>query len=92
MFLKKEDYITYIVYSIGIILFNISFAYFLAHINGAETSITIESDSGIMQMQYDGGDEITVTSFSPSATAFATKNFTITGTNNTNEIMDYNIN
>ncbi|MDD4706297.1 MAG: hypothetical protein PHS24_03710 [Bacilli bacterium] len=91
--MKKKRFLLLILsITICIILFNFSFAYFLAHINGAETSTTIEADSGIMQMQYDGGDEITVTSFSPSATAFATKNFTITGNNNTNEKMDYNIN
>ena len=90
--LKKKTIILPILFFIlCILIFGISYAYFNGSVIGIETDTTIASDSGIMQMHYDGGAAIAVTSFVPSATAFATKNFTVTGNNNTNEVMYYNI-
>ena len=90
--MKKKLIISFILsFILFIFIFGLSYAYFIGNIVGAEDSTTVTGNSGIMQIQYNGGAAINVNSFFPSATAFATKNFTVTGNNSTNQTMYYNI-
>ncbi|MDD4594964.1 MAG: hypothetical protein PHY33_07615 [Methanobacteriaceae archaeon] len=86
-----KKYLIYVIVGLLILLSGISYAYFNGRVTGVENNTTIAANAGIMQIYYNGGAAIAVNSFSPSATAFVTKNFTVTGNNNTNQKMYYNI-
>lgn len=68
-----------------------SFAYFTANISGEETATTITVTGGIMNIVYNGGATINLTSISPQIDKVTTKTFTVTGNNTTGLEMKYNI-
>src|SRR5574344_633718 len=92
--MEKEKKV--IIYSIiGMLLLKgigITYAYFSAQITGNESSATISTTSGTMTIVYDNGSGIlTSSNITPDATPFATKIFTLTGTNTTDKIMPYTL-
>lgn len=89
----KERYkiIFYSVLLVATVLIGITFSYFTAQISGNEESETITAASGTMKIVYDGGAAITASNISPETEPFATKRFTITGTNSTDKPMPYEI-
>ncbi len=90
----KHNKITLIisfVLSLLLITIGLSFAYFTANITGTETSTTIQASGGVMNIHYDGGENITTPNIFPSNTPFAIKDFTLTGKSTTNDNMNYHI-
>ena len=77
--------------SLLLITIGLSFAYFTANITNTEDSTTINVSGGMMNIHYNGGDNINAPSISPSNESFATKTFTLTGNNTTNTNMNYHI-
>jgi flagellar basal body-associated protein FliL len=70
----------------------VTYAYFVGQISGNETSTTITATAGTMTLVVAGGNSITADNISPSGNAFATKTFTVTGNNTTNNQLTYNLN
>ncbi|MFA6777596.1 MAG: hypothetical protein WCR80_04035 [Bacilli bacterium] len=73
-------------------LVGLSYAYFTAGIKDSETEKTIIVDSGKMDILFKGGDAIIASNIKPSFASFASKEFTVAGTNNiTDAEMEYKI-
>lgn len=92
--MEKKSRVTLfiIILSIILILTGVSFAFFTAKIDGSESTSTIVADSGHMTIVYDNGSgNITAHNLAPDNAAFATKTFTLTGTNTTNKTMPYTL-
>ena len=92
--MKKKQKITMLlslILTILLITIGLSYAYFSTNITGTETSTTIEASGGVMNINYDGGENIITPNIFPSNEAFATKNFTLTGKSTTNDNMNYHI-
>lgn len=68
-----------------------SFSYFTAQITGLEMNETINITGGVMNIAYKSGANIEAHNISPSYSPFGTKNFTLTGYNNTDADMKYQI-
>src|SRR5574344_697454 len=92
--MKKKTLIIILVSFLAVCLLigGITFAYFVAQISGNESSTTITAGAGSMSLVVDGGNSITATNMYPGPDAFATKTFTITGTNTTSKTMYYTLN
>ena len=90
---KKITIITIVSMMVSLLLITIglSFAYFSANITGTETSTTIQASGGVMNIDYDGGENINTPNIFPSNEPFATKNFTLTGKSTTSDNMNYHI-
>jgi hypothetical protein len=69
----------------------LSYAYFSANITGGEESTTISVGGGKLSIVYNGGTNINANNIFPSNEPFATKVFTVTGTNTTDVDMEYNL-
>lgn len=84
-------------YIIGILIvvvlgISISYAFFTSGMSAGEDNTSITSNAGVMKIVYDGGSKITANKLLPNDEAFATKVFTVTGTNTTKEInMPYEV-
>ena len=84
-------------YIIGILIvivlgISISYSFFTSGMNAGEDNTSITSNAGVMKIVYDGGNKITANKLLPTDKAFATKVFTVTGTNTTKEIsMPYEV-
>ncbi|HHX33225.1 MAG TPA: hypothetical protein GX713_03265 [Mollicutes bacterium] len=90
----KHNKITLIlsfILSLLLITIGLSFAYFSANITGTENSTTIQASGGVMNINYDGGENINTPNIFPSNSPFATKNFTLTGNSTTTDNMNYHI-
>src|SRR5574344_132766 len=73
-----------------IVIIGVSYAYFVANISGAETTSTIVSNTGNMSITYaNGSGNINAENIAPDNNPFATKDFTVTGTNTTTKDMYY---
>jgi len=81
----NKSLIGLIVILIFFFLVGITYSYFLADITGSETETTLISESGKLDIVFDGGPTITSAGFFPSSEPFATKNFTVTGTSTAEE-------
>ena len=79
------------VLTILLITIGLSFAYFSANITGTENTTTIQASGGVMNIHYDGGENINTPNIFPSNDPFATKHFTLTGKSTTNDNMNYHI-
>jgi len=88
---QKITMLLSLILTILLISTGLSFAYFSANITGTETSTTIQASGGVMNINYDGGENINTPNIFPSNEPFATKNFTLTGKNTTNDNMNYHI-
>ena len=66
------------VLTILLITIGLSFAYFSANITGTENTTTIQASGGVMNIHYDGGENINTPNIFPSNDPFATKHFTLT--------------
>ena len=88
---NKLTLIISFVLSLLLITIGLSFAYFTSNITGTENTTTIQASGGVMNIHYDGGENITTPNIFPSNDAFATKNFTLTGKSTTNDNMNYHI-
>ena len=77
--------------SLLLITIGLSFAYFTANITNTEDSTTIYASGGVMNINYDGGENINAPNIFPSNEPFATKTFTLTGKSTTNDNMNYHI-
>ena len=64
-----------------------TYAYFNAKIKGSENETTLTAESGEMRIDYEGGPNITAEKIVPSNYPVATKEFTVTGTNTTEEAV-----
>ena len=93
--MNKRNKILFSILGVLIIIIfgvSISFAFFSSGMSSGEENTTITSNAGIMKIVYDGGNKITATKLLPTDEAFATKIFTVTGTNTTNVLtMPYEI-
>ena len=88
---QKITMLLSLILTILLISTGLSFAYFSANITGTETSTTIQASGGVMNIDYDGGENINTPNIFPSNEPFATKNFTLTGKSTTNDNMNYHI-
>lgn len=91
---KRNKTLFYIigVLIIAIIGITISYAFFTSGMSTGEEDTSITSNAGVMKIVYDGGNKITANKLLPTDKAFATKVFTVTGTNTTKEInMPYEV-
>lgn len=57
----------------------IAYSYFVANLFGTETDTTITVEAGQMDIEYDGGPNITIGNFEPSSEPIVTKTISITG-------------
>src|SRR5574344_2065839 len=90
---KKITIYSVLLMLILIVAIGITYAYFTAQITGQESSTTISTDSGTLSIVYaNGSGVISASNISPDSTPFATKTFTVTGTNTTTKYMPYTIN
>ena len=69
----------------------ISYAFYAAIIKGNETSTTLQLEAGTLSINYDGGGTIIAKGFLPGDQPFATKTFTLTGNNDSELNMPYNL-
>ena len=88
---NKITLIISFVLSLLLITKGLSFAYFTANITNTEDSTTIYASGGVMNIHYDGGENINTPNIFPSNEPFATKNFTLTGKSTTSDNMNYHI-
>lgn len=80
-----------VVIAILISILGFTYAYFTANITGAETSTTITTTGGTMNIIYNGGANINLANIYPKDEVWEIKNFTVTGNNTTGLDMFYNI-
>ena len=90
---EKQKIIKIILISLLTIILGIgvSYAFYAAIINGNETTTTLQLEAGVLSIKYDGGDIIEADGFLPGSEAFATKTFTLTGNNDSELNMPYNL-
>ena len=74
-----------------VVVVGVSYAYFSANVTGAESASTIKVTAGSMSITYAGGSNVTVSNIYPRTASWATKNFTVTGTNSTAGTMSYKL-
>ena len=74
-----------------LVLVGVSYAYFAATVSGNESTSTISYEAGYLEIELDGGPNITANKIIPKDTPFVTKTITLTGKNNSNGNMPYNI-
>ena len=74
-----------------ITIISFSFAAFTTRIVNSETSSTLITGSGVMQITFEGGEHLNAPDIIPSNDPFVTKTFTLTGVNSTEEIMNYHL-
>ncbi len=90
-FKKNKLHALFNVFLLFMALSGMSFAHFTAKINDPETVTTIVGDAGKMEINYVGGPNIVVAQMVPSASAFATKTFTVTGSSPVSSTLSYNV-
>lgn len=91
---KRNKTLFYIIGVLVLIVIGISvsYAFFSRGLSSGEQDTTITSNAGVMKITYNGGSKITANKLLPKEEPFATKVFTITGNNTTNEInMPYEV-
>jgi hypothetical protein len=69
----------------------LSFAYFNADIFGSESASVLNFSSGSLALEIIGGDDITAEDLIPNDDAWATKTFTVKGTNTTSIALSYSV-
>ena len=74
-----------------LVLVGVSYAYFAATVTGNENVSTISYEAGYLEIELDGGPNVTANRIIPKDTPFVTKTITLTGKNNSNGNMPYNI-
>ncbi len=74
-----------------ITIISFSFAAFTTRITNSETTSTLITGSGVMQITFEGGEHLNAPDIVPSNDPFVTKTFTLTGKNSTAEIMNYHL-
>ena len=74
-----------------LVLVGVSYAYFAATVSGNESTSTISYEAGYLEIELDGGPNVTANRIIPKDTPFVTKTITLTGKNNSNGNMPYNI-
>ena len=93
--MNKRNKILFYIISILIVVvlgISISYAFFTSGMSAGEDNTSITSNAGVMKIVYNGGSKITANKLLPTDKAFATKVFTVTGTNTTKEIsMPYEV-
>ena len=73
------------------IIVGVSYAYFSAKIFGNESTSTISYEAGYLEIELNGGGAIIANKIMPGDSPFITKNITLTGNNDSNGNMPYNI-
>ena len=92
--MDRKNKITILISMIGIIiiLVSVSYAYFSANIQGAETASTVVVTGGTLSIVYENlSNTITVNNIFPRDEEWVSKNFTVTGSNTTDLQMKYKI-
>ena len=74
-----------------IITVGISYAFFSAKLTGLENASTLTLIGGRMEIDYEEGANIELAGIYPKNEAWATKNFTLTGNNDTTKEMKYKV-
>ena len=74
-----------------ITIVGVSYAYFGTRINNPEESTTITTGSGIIEIVYSGGENINVPNIFPKSDPFIIKNFTLSGKNSSEDLIDYHV-
>ncbi len=69
----------------------ISYAYFTANLTGGESASTLLVSAGRMLITFSGGNDIEINNAYPKDEAWATKQFSVTGTNTTALDMKYKL-
>ena len=77
--------------SLFCLILSLSYAYFTANITGSETGTTVTVSGGKMYMNFDGGNNISVSNIYPQEAAWVAKTFTVTGNNTTDLNMGYSL-
>ena len=89
---KAKNTIIVSVIALALVLIGVTYAYFSARITGLESASTISLTAGRMGIVYsEGNEEVTFTNIYPKEEAWATKTFTLTGYNTTDQRMYYEI-
>ena len=88
----NKSLIGLIVILIFFFLVGITYSYFLADIIDSETETTLTSESGRLDIKYNGGSIINESGFAPSSVPFATKEFSLKANSNIKDaLMGYRI-
>ena len=89
---KAKNTMIISVIALALVLIGVTYAYFSARITGLESASTIRLTAGRMGIQYSEGDENVIASnIYPREESWATKTFTLTGWNTTDQRMYYEI-
>ena len=90
---KSRIMIIFSVVCLIIAITALTYAYFSARVTGLESASTISLSAGTMGIHYaEGNGNInTGNNIYPRAEAWATKTFTLTGNNTTNQTMDFEV-
>ncbi len=80
-----------IITTVFFFLVGVTYSFFTSGLTGQEKSTTVTIDSGYFEIVYNGGPEVFASNIYPSTEAFATKTFTVTGTNTTTIDMPYKL-
>ena len=74
-----------------ITIISFSFAAFTTRITNSETTSTLITGSGVMQITFEGGEAINAPNIYPKEEEFLTKTFTLNGKNTYNTKMEYHL-
>lgn len=72
-----------------IVSLGVSFAYFTAGLTGGESASTINLGAGTLNIEFAGGNNISLNNIYPKAEPWGTKTFTVKGNNTTDLYMYY---
>ena len=70
---------------------SVSYAAFSTRISGLEKGVTMAIGSGLVEINYDGGEAINAPNIYPREEEFLTKTFTLNGKNTYNTKMEYHL-
>ena len=90
---KKSKIILIIsIISFALAITAVTYAYFSAKITGIESASTISLNAGTMGIHYaEGNENVSISDMYPRSEPWITKTFTLTGNNNTDQTMEYEV-
>ena len=89
---KSKKTLIVSIIALALVLVGVTYAYFSARITGLESASTIQLTAGRMGIVYsEGTDEFVLNNIYPRSEEWATKHFTLTGYNTTNQNMSYRV-
>ena len=89
---KSKNTLIVSIIALALVLIGVTYAYFSARITGLESASTIQLTAGRMGIVYtEGNDEFVLNNIYPRSDEWATKHFTLTGYNTTDQNMSYRV-